>query len=109
DHIGLGEVALGLELALQRVEKVEIEIDLIVSRTIERAHRDRGETASRLHAIAEEDQGRLAIGCPFLLKNGLPHIFGFRQNDADELAPFVTARGLLLLLLRRSRKLTAIE
>ena len=61
DDVGLGEVARGAEARAQLVEEAEVDVDLLVARTVERAHRRLGEAAGRIDRAREQHQGRLAV------------------------------------------------
>ena len=48
DHVGLGEVARCLEAVLQLPVEVEVDVDLVIERAIERPHRRLAGAARRL-------------------------------------------------------------
>src|SRR5439155_7839858 len=56
DHVRLREITGGTEPLAQRAEEVEVEIDLLVWRTVERPGGGSGDAASGLHRAVEEHQ-----------------------------------------------------
>jgi ATP/maltotriose-dependent transcriptional regulator MalT len=100
DHIGLRELAgLAADIAaakprLDILEERRVEIDLLVSRTIERAHRAlRGAAALGVGAAAVEHEHRRTIVPAFLGKNVFPLRLGAAEHAADEPAHLVAWRA----------------
>src|ERR1700730_6004430 len=93
DDISVGEVATAAEAPFHVLEEGRIEIDLLVSRAIERAHGRLGATAARSGPPTIEDELWLGIGNPFLpWQDFRPNGFVRRENGGDELAHVVGGR-----------------
>src|ERR1700731_1045375 len=93
DDISVGEVATAAEAPFHVLEEGRIEIDLLVSRAIERAHGRLGATAARGGPPAIQDELWLGIGNPFLpWQDFRPNGFVRRENGGDELAHVVGGR-----------------
>jgi hypothetical protein len=90
-HIGHGEIALNTETRFNFSEKTNIQIYLVVHRTIERYAR-LGESAGGLNRLSEQNQfGRLV---PALRpsENILPDDLGIGQHYRDKIFEFVVNR-----------------
>ena len=61
DHVGLGEVTGRCEALFQFAKEIEVEVDLLVSRTIEGAAGRAGHAAGRAHAAFEQHEPGLHI------------------------------------------------
>ena len=107
DDVGLGEVAGRAEAPIQLVEELEIEIDLLIAGTVERAHGALAEATRRLGGAAEEHERRLLVAtaeqsCPGRLQV-VEHL-----PDLDHLGLFLGGRlqrSRLAGLLRRHLRL----
>ncbi len=89
DHVGPREVAGGAELLLQLVEEGEVEIDLAVAGTVERADRRRRRPAGGLRAIVEEDDHRRLVRRAALGEDLRPGRVDLARDDVDELSGVV--------------------
>src|SRR5215470_12636568 len=112
DHIGLRELAgfafAAAETGLDLAEERGIEIDLLVVRTVERAHRAlRHAAALRTGLALVEDEHRLAIGLAVALEDVGPFRVNVAEDGRDEFsdviawlagAPRLPARRLHRLL-----------
>src|SRR5512139_3221959 len=94
DDVGLREVARRTELAVQRVEEAEVDVDLLVARAIERAHRRLAHAAGAARGATEQHQLGLAVGGTTHLHQGTPHVFRVGEHGGDE-------RGLRVARRRR--------
>src|SRR5688572_31814236 len=56
DHVGLGEIAGRAEALAERAEEIEVEIDLVIRRTIERSDGGAGHAARRSNGATAEHQ-----------------------------------------------------
>jgi hypothetical protein len=56
EHVGLREVARRAELGGQLVVERQVDVDALVARAVERAHRRRRAPAPALHRVAEEHE-----------------------------------------------------
>src|SRR3546814_4280208 len=84
---------------MQGAKEVEIQVDLVVARAIERPHGRAGEAAGGLDAAGEEHQAGFLIGAAeAILEYPVPHRLGVGENHGDEVA-----QGLVL---RRSEEHT---
>jgi len=70
DDIGLREIAGRAEARRQFLEELEVEIDLLVERAIERSHRRLSGAALRSRGLFVEHERRRAVALDF----GGPHI-----------------------------------
>lgn len=95
DNIGLGKVAWCLETIFQFVEKGKVDIDLLVTGTVEGASGRLGQAAGRFHRIAKEDQMRLLVGLSLLLEQGRPGCFGISENYGDKINQLLFCPSLL--------------
>ncbi len=109
DHIRLGEVALRAKALLQLLEKLGIEIQLLVRRAVERPGGCLRVAAGRLHRAGKQHQLGIDILPPRLLEQRAPGVFGIGQHHGEKLLVLLILggqrgrgllRGLLRLLLR---------
>src|SRR5215216_4613798 len=85
DHIRLREISRRTELPAQLFVKSKIDVDLLVTRTVERSNRGAGNATGRAHLIREQDQRWFSILATIPSKHVLPNVFGFREDHRDEL------------------------
>jgi hypothetical protein len=88
NYIGLGEISGSAKPCFQLSEKRKIQIKLVITGTIEWAHRSARMAARRSHFVAEEDQNGFAILVAGLFENLVPHILSSSQNNGNELLQF---------------------
>ncbi len=105
DHIRLGEVALRAKALLQLPEKLDIEIQLLVRRAVERPGGCLRVAAGRLHRAGKQHQLGIDILPPRLLEQRAPGVFGIGQHHGEKLLVLLIlggqrGRGLLCGLLR---------
>src|SRR5262249_62178681 len=98
DDISLGELTglaarTGAKLVLQIVKERRVEIDTLVARAIERAHRRPGICAWRWLGPGKQTQLRRVIGSPGGRKDFRPTIFGVAENRSDELSSRIVWRA----------------
>ena len=98
DDIGLGEAAGRAEAARQLVEEAEVEVDLAVGRTIERAHGRLALAAPRRMVLVVEHERRRPVGRPVLAEHLAPGVLGIGQDRAAELRILVVGAGPLRAL-----------
>ncbi len=97
DHVGLGEVAGRAETVLQLAVEVEVDIDLLVARAIERPHGGHARAAGRTRGALEQNEGRIAIARAELPKGLRPHVLGGAKHDGHETLEVVIARRFRVL------------
>ncbi|MCY1173266.1 hypothetical protein D9M73_134210 [compost metagenome] len=105
DHVGLGEVARGGKALGHFLEERHVQVDLLVRGAIERPGGRGGQTAGRIHAIAEQHQGRVFVLTAGLLEYRAPGVFGVAEDRAHELRAFVIGRWCLAALVGGGRRL----
>ena len=91
DHVGLREVTGRAKAITQRAEEVEVEIDLLVLRAIERSRRRAGHPARGLHRRVEQDELRLTILSPHVAEQRAPGVLGVGEHGRDEVAHLVAS------------------
>src|SRR5437867_1064096 len=92
DHVCLREVSRRREALAQLVEERQVEIDLLVLRTVERAGCRLGVAARRSDRVSKQDQLRVAITAA---EGRVPCRLGILDNEGDELHLAVLRRRLL--------------
>ena len=92
-HIGLRKVALGAELARQLVIEAQVDIDLLVARTVERPGGGAGKAAGRADLAVEQDQRRLRIFLAHCLENAGPCVLGLGQDNFHKSRHFIILRA----------------
>src|SRR5262249_46246385 len=92
----------GAEAALQLVVEAEVDVDLLIARTVERTGRRLAEPAGRLHLVAEENELGVLVA---VAENLPPRVLRVVQDEGDELDPAILLRRRLdrALVGRRSR------
>src|SRR5687768_5337740 len=88
DDVGLREIAGRVETLAQRFVERQIDIDLFVTGTVERAHSRAGHSARRLHLVRKEHERWFTILTTVLSKDLVPNVFRFAQHYGDELFKF---------------------
>ena len=97
DDIGLRHVAWRIEPVLQLLVEIEVDIDLLVIRAVERAHLRQPHAAGRAHAAAEQHKLGIAVALAISRQEIAPYILGVGQNDRNEALEIVLACGLRML------------
>jgi hypothetical protein len=92
DDVRLREVARRAETAPQLVIEAEVDVDLLVQRTVKRPHRRLADAARRRRRAAKHHDGRLAIPVPEQLP---PRVLGVVDNEVDELKEALLLRRLV--------------
>jgi hypothetical protein len=87
-HIGLREVARRAEALAQFAVEVQVDIEVAVGRTVERAARGARRPAGRIDAPAEQRQRRLGIILPRCLEYLRPGLLRVGEHGGDEVAHF---------------------
>ncbi len=89
NDVSLSKIAGRAKPGMKLFKKNKIKIDLVIGRTIKRAHGSFGHTASGFNRSGKQDQFRLLI-CPSrILKRILPDIFRLGQNHRDKITHVV--------------------
>src|SRR5207253_9390839 len=83
--ICLGKVAGRAKAALKLVIKAEIDIDLLIEWTVERAHRGLGRAATGSGHIAEEHELRVLIRHTALGEDRPPRVLHIVEHEGNEL------------------------
>src|SRR5688500_13909962 len=94
DHVRLREIARRAEPLVKRVVEPEGDVDLLVDRAVERAHRRLARAAARLHVIAEEHELGVAILPTVLGQDLRPHALCIVEHERHELDQSPFFRGL---------------
>lgn len=89
DDISLGEIPGGVELPGQFVVKSEIDVDLLVRRTVKRPHRGAPRSTAGVDAAAVDRHRRQDIAPPQTGQLLGPDIFGIRQHHLDKVEAFL--------------------
>src|SRR5262249_52968385 len=105
DDIGGRELARAARAATKTcfhlAEEISVEKDLLVRRTIERAHgRLRHTAAAAISGVAEQNDARTGEGLSPLLENLTPAVVDLAENARDHAAHLI--RGRPALALRRT-------
>src|SRR5215831_4163520 len=100
DDVGLGEIARGADLVAQVAVERQIDVELVIARTVEGAHCRLGEAAGRLHGAAEQHEARLLVSPAHLTEEIAPGVLRVGEDDRDEVAQLIVA-GRSLLHARR--------
>src|SRR5829696_6066042 len=88
DDVRLREISRRTELPAQFFVESKIDIDLLVTRTIERSNRSAGNATSRAYLARKQDQRGFSILSTILSKHVLPNVFRLRQDHRYELLQF---------------------
>jgi hypothetical protein len=72
DDVGLGEVAGGAEALFEIAVKSQVDLDLLIERTIEGSHGRLGRPAVRLHGVGEEHERGVPVAFAALGKSRMP-------------------------------------
>ncbi len=100
--IGVGEVAAAAEPPAHLLEEDRVEIDLLVGRAVERAHRRLRRAAAGAVDAPEEHEARRAVLLAGVAgQHALPDVLVLRQHGGEEAAHLVGWRRACLRLLRR--------
>ena len=99
DDVGIGEVTVGSQLRLHLGEEREVDVQLLVARAIERAHRCAGLSAGTVDAAREEHQRGGIIRLAHLLEDLGPDVLGGCQYLAREGGQFLLLLGEFALSL----------
>src|SRR5437868_3491325 len=84
DHIRLREVALGSELRLQLIHEAEVDVYLLVRRTVKRTGRRLRHAATRLCEIAKEHELRIVIPRAHRRQELWPDVLHVVEHEGDE-------------------------
>src|SRR5262249_40102356 len=92
NDVGLREVSRSAEPPVELPEETQVEIDLLIARTVERP-RSRHRLAARgLNGIREQDERRFRVPLPRPLEDRGPRIFCIRENFSGEFAGGIGTR-----------------
>ena len=101
DHVGLGEIPGRVETVFQVVVETQVDVHLLVGRTVEGAHRGLAEAARGPDGAPEEHEGWFAVARALGAEEFVPGLLRVREDGLDEHHPFPLLRGFL----KRSRLL----
>ena len=93
NHIRLREVARRTEPVLEGFVKAQIDVHLLITRAIKRAHGRLAGATGRRCGAPKKHQARVLVRAAPLAKNVLPHVFGIGQNGGDKTRHLVVRRG----------------
>ena len=96
DHIGLGEITRCAESFLEVAIEREVDVDLLIARTIKRPHRRLPHAAGGLHCTIKQHQLWLTVLQAFLLEDRVPGILGVGQYGRREVRKLVLVRPACL-------------
>ena len=85
NHVGFGKVAAAAQFRAQGVEKLGIQVHLLIQRAIKRPHGRLARAAGRGRVAAEQNQLGLDVVAARIAKEFVPHHFGVTQHGAGEL------------------------
>jgi hypothetical protein len=105
DDISLGKFPRRVKTVLELVEEREVEIMLMVLRTVEGSDGSVGQPARRFDPAAEQYQARLLVRLAHFAELLAPNVLGIGQDHGHEVFEFVLRRvrgGLALLSARLS-------
>ncbi len=102
DHVGLRKVARRTEPPGQRVEETQVDVDLLVGRAVERAHRRLALAAGGARRAAEQHQPRRLVGTPGGAELCGPDVLGAGQHRGHEARDLVIGRRRLCRSLLRT-------
>jgi len=74
---------------MQLFEKCQVEVNLVIGRTIKRSCGRSGHAACGFNGLGKQYKFRFFIGASRLLKNIVPDILRFRQHHRDKIARIV--------------------
>ena len=89
DYVRLREVARSIELPPQLFVKRKVDVNLLISRTVEWTNSGAGNSTRGAHLIREEHQCWFSILTAILPKDIGPNVFCFPQHDCDKLFQLV--------------------
>ena len=89
DHVRLREISGRTQASLQIAIKCEVNVYLLIARTVKWAGRAPGRPAGRRHLIGEKNQSGNAVFSPRLPEDSRPDIFGVSENHRDKMLEFV--------------------
>ena len=96
DHVGLGELARGLEPLRELLVEGQVDVELLVGGAVERSDRGAGRAAALgPHLVAEQDESRFSILLARLREDLGPDVFGHGEGGLGQ--------GRLPLFLRALR------
>ena len=96
EDVGFGELSGSAEALLEFVVEAEIDVDLFVLGTVERAGGGLRGAAGGVIGVAEQNQLGVAVGNTLLRQDLAPGVLGVVQDEGDEI-------DQRLFLLRRGR------
>src|SRR5262245_25285643 len=85
DDIGLRKVSRRVKPLPQLFIKRQINVDLLVSRTVKRPDRGAIDATRRLHLVRKKNESRIPVMAAGFLEDVCPHILSLRQHHADEM------------------------
>src|SRR5689334_7742010 len=91
DHISLGKITGSVEAVAQLTIKIQIDIHLVIVRTIERAGGSLCEAARRLHPAAKKHQFGRLVGPPVARKYFAPAALCAAEHPCDEVFHWIIA------------------
>src|SRR5688572_20491406 len=100
NHVGLREVPWRAELLMKGAEEGQIDVELLVARTVKLPHCRRAHAARRADLPFIEYERRRAVLASRLPEDSAPHVLGAAQHLRDELPRLVPRRALGDLLRR---------
>src|SRR4051794_41596994 len=93
DHIGLREVTRRAEALLELAVKAQIDVHLLVDRTIKGPHLRCAGATARARSAVEEHQGGGPIALISCGKRGRPGLLYVVEHEADEVAAIAAVLG----------------
>src|SRR3954467_4864323 len=93
DHVCLREVTGRSEATIELVEESEVEVDFLVERTVEWAHRGLRGAAARCRAVPEEHEVRGPELSPGIVESAAPCFLRVIEDERHELHHRLFAGG----------------
>src|SRR5688572_5543720 len=92
NHIRLRKVSGRVKPSPQFFIERQIDVDLLIARTVERTNSGARHSTRRLHAIRKQDQRRLAILTSILLEQVVPNVLRFSKDHRYVLLQLILFR-----------------
>src|SRR5262245_36688449 len=92
NDVGLREVSRSAEPPVELPEETQVEINLLIARTVERPGSRHCLAARGLNSVREQDEHRFRVPLPRPLEDGGPRILRVRENFSGEFAGGIGTR-----------------
>src|SRR5947209_7643950 len=89
DDVGLRELARRAEAVAQLAVEAEVDVDLLIGRTVEGAHGGLGKAAAGAYGVGEEDEPGVPVGLSRFREDLGPGLLVVVEDEGDELDELV--------------------